>query len=85
MKKILSIVLLIFMMILTSCGYKGYSGDQLDLYSVAINSVLWLNGHSWSADFECDPQIEIIDEDQYGRIMFTYYEKYYSGAGISFI
>jgi hypothetical protein len=72
-------------MILTSCAYKGYTGDYVDLYSVAINSVLWLNGHSWGADFECDPQIEILEEDQYGRILFTYYEKHYAGSDISFV
>lgn len=84
MKKMLLTILLLFMMILTSCRYNGYSGNYSNLYSVAINSVLWLNGHSWDADYECNPYIEIIDEDQYGRIMFTYYEKYYSGADISF-
>ena len=86
MKKTLTILIIpvLFLNILTSCSYNGYSGGHLELYTVAINSVLWLNGHSWSADFECDPQIEIIDEDKQGRIMFTYYEKYYSGSDISF-
>ena len=69
---------------LTSCGYKGYSGDHSDLYSTAINSVIWLNGYSWTADFVCDPKIEVVDEDDYGRIMFTYYEKYYKGSKLSF-
>lgn len=65
MKKTLTILIIpvLFLIILTSCSYNGYSGGHLELYTVAINSVLWLNGHSWSADFECDPQIEIIDED----------------------
>jgi len=69
---------------LTGCLYRGYSGDYSDLYTVAINSVLWNNGHSFSADKYVNPKIEIIDEDIYGRIMFTYYEKYYAGADISF-
>jgi len=84
MKRIILMVLLIFTTILASCGYRGYSGNCLDLYSVASNSVLWLNGYSWGADHECDPNIEIIEEDNYGRKMFTYYEKYYKGADISF-
>lgn len=84
MKRIILMILLIFTAILTSCGYSGYSGDHSDLYSVAANSVLWLNGYSWGADYECDPSIEVIEEDSYGRIMFTYYEKYYKGAQISF-
>ena len=84
MKKTLLIIAIALLIVLASCTYNGYSGNYSDLYSVAINSVLWLNGHSWGADYECDPQIEVIEEDKYGRIMFTYYEKYYSGAGISF-
>ena len=84
MKRIILMILLIFIAILTSCGYSGYSGKHSDLYSVAANSVLWLNGYSWGADYECDPSIEVIEEDSYGRTMFTYYEKYYKGADISF-
>lgn len=84
MKRIILMILLIFTTILTSCGYGGYSGNYSDLYSVAINSVLWLNGYSWGADYECNPSIEVIDEDSYGRTMFIYYEKYYKGADISF-
>ena len=84
MKKILLMLLLILATILSSCGHSGYSGNQPDLFSVAINSVLYLNGYSWDADFQCDPTIEIIEEDSYGRTMFTYYEKYYKGGDISF-
>lgn len=84
MKRIILMILLIFTMVLTSCGNSGYSGKHSGLYSVAANSVLWLNGYSWGADYECDPSIEVIEEDSYGRTMFTYYEKYYKGADISF-
>ena len=86
MKKIvtLSLLNLFILLCITGCKYKGYSGDYPNLYTVAINSVLWNNGHSFSADKYADSKIEIIDEDKYGRIMFTYYEKYYAGADISF-
>lgn len=87
MKKIRLVIIIfasIYACFLTGCTYKGYSGDHIDLYTVAINSVLWNNGHSFSADKYADPQIEIIDSDMYGRTMFTYYEKYYAGADISF-
>ncbi|MBE6536757.1 MAG: hypothetical protein E7673_02265 [Ruminococcaceae bacterium] len=89
MKKTISFVLLLFVLLSsTGCIKKGYSnheysGEYSDLYTVAINSVLWNNGHSFSADQYADPKIEIIDSDEYGRILFTYYEKYYAGAGIS--
>ena len=82
---ILVITVVILVMSLTSCGgYKGYSGDNSELYTVAINSVPWINGYSWTADFVCDPQIEIVEEDDYGRIMFIYHEKFYGGSDIGF-
>ena len=84
MKKILLLASLFLILVLASGCYNGYTGEHVDLYTEAINSVPWVNGYSWGADFKCDPEIEIIDEDQYGRVMFTYYEKYYSGADISF-
>ena len=86
MRKIIAIILLsIFILVaFTSCGYKEYSGKYVDLYAVAINSVLWTNGHSFSADKYTNSQIEVIEKDTYGRTLFTYYEKYYAGAGISF-
>ena len=69
MKKTILIAFIMLLISLCSCGcaFKEYSGDYPDLYAVAINSVLWVNGYSWGADFECDPQIEKIDEDNYGR------------------
>lgn len=85
MKKVLALLLCVVILIgLTACTYKGYSGAYSDLYTVAINSVLWNNGHSFSADKYQNSQIQIIEKDMYGRTMFTYYEKYYAGASISF-
>ena len=84
MKKVLTLLCVFIIVGLTACSYKGYSGVHSDLFTVAINSVLWNNGHSFSADKYKNPQIQIIEEDMYGRTMFTYYEKYYAGAYISF-
>ena len=86
MKKAIAVVLLIIFILaaFTGCRYKEYSGKYVDLYTVAINSVLWTNGHSFSADKYTDSQIEVIEKDMYGRTLFTYYEKYYAGADISF-
>ena len=86
MKKTILIAFIMLLISLCSCGcaFKEYSGDYSDLYAVAINSVLWVNGYSWGADFECDPQIEKIDEDNYGRIMFFYQERNYKGSEIWF-
>lgn len=86
MKKIIliTIVPICIIIFLTGCTYKGYSGKYPDLYTVAINSVLWNNGHSFGADRYINSQIEIIDKDTYGRTIFIYHEKYYAGADISF-
>ncbi len=84
MKKIINFIFVTFILIVLVGCYDGYSGDYPNLYTVAINSVLWNNGNSYSADWYTDPKIEIIDEDRYGRTMFTYYEKHYAGADMSF-
>ncbi len=88
MKKAKFTLAVLLLVILSSCSldcaYKEYSGEYTDLYTVAINSVLWINGYSLGADFECDPQIEKIDEDNYGRVMFFYHEEYYKASNICF-
>lgn len=85
MKKLSALVLLLVLtlLILTGC-YSGYSGEHTDLYTVAINSISWTFGHSFGADFPMDSEIEIIEQDQYGRTLFTYYEEFYSGGDITF-
>ena len=78
MKKTLIILILITAMLLTSCfGEYEYSGDYPELFSVSINSLLWTMGQSYGADFVCDPEIKIIEQDQYGRILFEYEEAYF--------
>lgn len=68
----------------TGCAYKGYSGNYVDLYTVAINSVLWNVGHSYGADRAIDSSIKVLEHDEFGRTLFTYREKYYSGTELSF-
>ena len=88
MKKAKFTLAVLLLVILSSCSldcaYKEYSGEYTDLYTVAVNSVLWVNGYSWGADFKRAPQIEKIDEDGYGRAIFFYQEKHYKGSEISF-
>ncbi len=71
-------------LVFNGCTYKEYKGEYPDLYTVAINSILWNNGHSYGADKAVDSNIEVIETDEYGRILFSYYEKYYAGARLSF-
>ena len=88
MKKAKFTLAVLLLVILSSCSldcaYKEYSGEYTDLYTVAVNSVLWVNGYSWGADFKRAPQIEKIGEDNYGRAIFFYQEKHYKGSEISF-
>ncbi|MDD4292022.1 MAG: hypothetical protein PHX51_07305 [Clostridia bacterium] len=75
MRKILVIVLLLSVsLMLTSClfmlmGYT-YKGDYPDLFTVSVNSIIgtfgWTNHGS--------SKIEVLETDNYGRILFTYDE-----------
>ena len=80
----LIICLAVLLTALAGCAYKGYSGKRTDLYTVAVNSLLWNNGYSYKTERVTDPQIEIVETDEFGRTLFTYYEKYYAGANLSF-
>jgi len=79
---VLSVLLLALS--LTGCRYKRYKGKYPELYSVAINSLLWNSGQSAAAGKLVDPKIEIIEEDSYGRILFSYIEQCYARATIAF-
>ncbi len=75
-----------FIMNLTACSnffYKGYSGSNPDLYTVAINSLLWNKGHSNKSAKYCDSEISILENDEFGRTLFTYYEDYYTDISFS--
>lgn len=86
MKNKIAVVLCLtlIIMLFSGCAYKGYSGKNTDLFTEAVNSVLWNTGHSSGADRFKDSEIEVIEKDGYGRTLFTYHEKYYAGAKLSF-
>lgn len=69
---------------ITGCFYKGYSGEYPELFTVAINSLLWNKGHSDLTDKYCDSEIKVLEKDEYGRTLYMYYEDYYVGDTISF-
>ncbi len=74
----------VLIFLLSSCRSHNYLGEHQDLYTAAIHSILWNNGHSYSADREMDSTIEVLEQDDFGRVMFVYFEKYYSGGELSF-
>lgn len=81
-KPLVIFLILVFASSLASCGYflrpyKGYGGEHPDLYSIAINSLLWTTGISQTADRFADSEIIVLEEDAYGRILFSYWEKSY--------
>lgn len=84
MKRILLTALAFVMILLVAgCSRKPYAGERADLYTVALNSLLWVSGVSWEGDKEVDPTIEILEEDSYGRVLFTYRENNF-GSVMSF-
>ena len=84
MKRILLLFLCIALSFSIVGCYNHYAGDHEDLYTVAINSLLWNLGHSYLTEYACDSEITIIEEDSHGRILFSYTEKYFAGDDIAF-
>lgn len=84
MRKLCAIALLLVLtlLILTGC-YSGYSGEHIDLYTVAINSLLWTNGWSMGYEARIDSEITILEQDSYGRVLFEYSESLFA-SGVSF-
>lgn len=78
MKKVVVFFLIVCVLCSFFCFYgckKQYSGEYADLYTVAINSLLWNRGMSTVTDKLCDPDIQILETDTYGRVLFKYTEK----------
>ena len=73
MKKFLSLVLcFVLLFSIAGCGFKV---EHSDLYTVALNSLLWIRGASFQSDCDGPPYIEILETDSYGRVLFSYREK----------
>lgn len=54
--------------------YHGYDGPHRDLYSVAVNNIFGIRGYASNGEVIYDPQIHIIETDDYGRTLFFYSE-----------
>ena len=53
---------------------SAYRGDHADLYTVAVNNVFAARGRRSNGEVTFDPEIYIIETDEYGRILFFYNE-----------
>jgi hypothetical protein len=62
---------------LSACQFTGYKGEFPALYTVAVNSLLAIRGYHSHGD----ALIRIVEEDSYGRVLFSYYEDSYYGEG----
>ena len=63
----------------SSCGllnYSGYSGEHTDLYAVAVNNIFGVQGYLSNGEAVYDPEIHIVETDNYGRTLFFYSEYY---------
>ncbi len=69
------IALIIFSIIFISgCSRLKISSDNAPYYAEATSSLLWCRGNSNTAHLLYSPEINIIEEDQYGRVLFEYSE-----------
>lgn len=78
MKKICVCVLFFIIISSLLACYPKYEIEHPELYTVAVNSLLWNRGYSFSADAAIAPDISVVETDEYGRILFQYTEKYFS-------
>ena len=82
--KRLRLLILVFFIVAFSVFGSGclphkYGGSNVELYTVAVNSIFSSSGSYSNGEAIYDPIIEIIEKDEYGRVLFFYYEG--SGRG----
>ncbi len=71
---IILLAFIVFFITFLLTPYKGYEGEKKALYTEAIFSLLGNRGYYSNGEQFYDPEIIIIEEDDYGRIMFSYVE-----------
>ncbi len=62
----------------TGCVHTGYKGSHPELCSVAWNNIPTLSGYISNGEVLYDPDVSILDTDDYGRVLFGYSEYYFS-------
>lgn len=71
-------VVIVFMVLLAISIYSCKKGEVDQKYAAhyteAVSSLLWCRGTSSSGTIKINPQIEVIDRDSFGRILFSYKE-----------
>nr|MBE6545307.1 hypothetical protein [Oscillospiraceae bacterium] len=81
MKKLISLMMVyVLLFSLSGCAFR-YRGDRTDLYTVAVNNIFGVLGYESNGEAVFDPYIEVIDTDDYGRVLFFYDEGYRNTYG----
>jgi hypothetical protein len=70
---ILFIYIIVAIIVFSSCKPYAYPGDYPELFTVALHSLLGAEGFLLS-EVKFSPKIEILEEDEYGRVLFAYSE-----------
>ena len=74
------LILLMLVPHLCSCiAITKYRGDRVDLYTVAVNNMFAIEGYVSNGEVIYDPVIEVIETDEYGRVLF-FYDEYYDDS-----
>ena len=73
-KRVILIVLGALLLCFAACSGFQYRGEHQDLYTVAVNNVFGALGYASNGEATYDPSIEVIETDEYGRVMFFYNE-----------
>lgn len=79
--------------LLSSCAFLcavfeySYDGEHEDLYTVAVNNIFGIAGYTSNGEISYDPEISIIESDEYGRVLFFYNESFGRGPdyGMAFV
>lgn len=79
---ILGIMIVFATNALFGCTYKGYESEHPALYSESINSILGVNGF-YDGISLADPFIDILETDDFGRVMYMYRESTISALCIA--
>lgn len=74
----LILLIAIIAILIHACAYHGYDGDHPDLYTVAVNNVFGIYGEYSNGEVTKNPDIEVIEVDDFGRVLFFYNELYYT-------
>ena len=85
MKKAAAVVLIFVMLIsLVGCRFS-YGGEHEDLYTVGVYNIFGSTGYRSNGEVHFDPDIEVVETDSYGRVLFFYDEGAYNPLGCALV